>query len=153
MRHTIIKGLICLVLVMCVFTIQHAHAQIQTNISYERYLELIEEPKQYAVNQLPDVKRRFKSGDLDTADFFVVIILTDESDNWEQVFIQVERWNDGMVSGILASEMGIIEGAQAGDPFVFEEKHIVDWLIIYEDGKEEGNFIPQYLVTLQNTDQ
>lgn len=22
----------------------------------------------------------------------------------------------------------------AGDPFVFEEKHIVDWLIIYEDG-------------------
>lgn len=138
---------------MFVFTIQQASAQIQTNISYERYLELIEEPKQTALDQLPAVKKRFKSDELDASDLFVVVILTDESDNWEQVFIHVERWNDEMVAGILASEMGIIEGAQPGDPFVFEEKHLVDWLIVYENGKEEGNFIAHYLSALQNLSQ
>ncbi len=130
-----------------------ANAQIQSNLSYENYLELIDKPKKQAIKQLDTIKQRFLSGDLASADLFVVVILTEESGKWEQVFIHVDRWNDGMIAGTLASEMGVVGGANFGDPFVFEIEHVTDWLIIHNNGFVEGNFIAQFLSKYQTLKQ
>jgi len=41
--------------------------------------------------------------------------------------------------------MNVVSGYPKSAEFVIEQERVKDWLIIHEDGKEEGNFIVNYL--------
>lgn len=124
-------------------------AQILSNIGYDEYLVLIQEPKNEALSHLDDLYEDFNSGKYEDEQVYVIVIILDDDGKWEQVFMEVDSWEGELIAGILASEMGVVEGPPVGTAFIFEEEKVIDWLIIYEDGSEAGNYINRFLQTRQ----
>jgi len=140
------SGLGICIVILWVSVSPNCQAQIQSNISFESYVDLIQEPKEEALSYLEELYAAFNAGKLKQSQFYFIVIIQDEAGKWEQVFIEVEEWEDGFILGMLASEMSVVEGPPLGAAFVFDEEKIVDWLVIDEDGREAGHFITRYLL-------
>lgn len=95
----------------------------------------------------PAARSRFLSGLPKGQMFFVTTRLYDNSGKFEQVFIVVQTIEGEKVSGRIASEIGRVSGYKLGDNHSFPESQILDWLITYPDGSEEGNFVGKFLDT------
>ena len=93
----------------------------------------------------PAARARFLQGLPSGQHFFVTTRLYDDSGNFEQVFIAVQTIGNDKVSGLIASNLRRITEYKAGDLYSFPETEVMDWLISYPDGPEEGNFIGKYL--------
>jgi len=123
-----------------------AHAQNPDyKQAYESYLQSIEKPVTEAQSQLSYVKDYFLNHGKNKSEVYIVVILRDEIYRWEQVYIRVLLWEDDVIGGQLVNEMTVVSGYPRGAEFIIEKERVKDWLIIHEDGKEEGSFIVNYL--------
>jgi len=140
------KTVKCLLLVALLLANMAAQGQTANNkLAYEGYLKSIEKPVTEAQNKLPYVKDYFLNNGQEGREVYVVVIIRDESWRWEQVYLRVLLWEDDVIGGQLVNEMTVVSGYPKGAEFVIDQERVVDWLIIHEDGKEEGNYVIQHL--------
>ncbi len=95
----------------------------------------------------PAAKARFLAGLPANHFFFVTTRLHDSAGHWEQVFIAVKEISDGVIKGLIASDIETVSGYKAGDKYSFPEAELLDWTISKPDGSEEGNFVGKFLDT------
>lgn len=98
-----------------------------------------------ALKTYPEAKARFLAGLPAKNFFFVTTRLHDSAGHWEQVFIAVKEIKDGIVTGLIASDIDVVSGYKAGDKYSFPESELIDWTISKPDGTEEGNFVGKFL--------
>jgi hypothetical protein len=98
-----------------------------------------------AKSTYPAAKAKFLAGLPQGQYFFVTTRLHDQSGTFEQVFIAVKSIQDGVISGRIASDINLVSGYKNGDPYVFPEAELLDWLITHPDGSEEGNVVGKFL--------
>jgi len=113
--------------------------------AYNDYLASIELPSEQAKTKLSYVKDYFLSHGRDESEVYVIVIIRDERWRWEQVYLRVMLWEEDNIGATLASKMSVVKGYPFGAEFVIEQGRVVDWLIVHEDGREEGNYIIRYL--------
>jgi hypothetical protein len=77
--------------------------------------------------------------------FFAVTNLRGGTGTTEQVFIAIASVKDGRITGRIASDSLKVKGFKDGDPYVFPESELVDWIITHPDGTEEGNVVGKFL--------
>jgi hypothetical protein len=95
----------------------------------------------------PAAKERFLAGLPPKHFFFITTRLHDSAGRWEQVFIEVKEIKDGIIKGLIASDIATVSGYKAGDKYSFPESELMDWTVSKPDGTEEGNFVGNFLDT------
>ena len=110
---------------------------------------IIEEKSPEAMKSWPEAKARFQRGLPDQHSLFVTLILADDEQRTEYVFLAVDDISDGGVSGRLWTDVQVVQGFRFGDRFLVDEAAISDWLITKPDGSEDGNLIGKHLDTLE----
>lgn len=90
---------------------------------------------------LPQAKRRFLQGLPAGQVFFVTTRISDSLEQVEQVFVRVKQWQGTEVSGLIASELGLVKSYQPNQLITFPESAVLDWTISRPDGTEEGNYV------------
>lgn len=121
----------------------------QIDSLYHQYLNQIEIPKKEALKKLPELKNKFITEQDQIDGLYFVVIMRDSIGLWEQVYMLVSQWDKDTINATLASEMNVVKGYPYGSTFLLTENNIVDWLLIYSDGKEEGNYIVKYLENIR----
>jgi len=97
----------------------------------------------------PDAKKRYLAGLPKGQWFSLTTKIYDEQGRFESVFIAVREIKDGVVKGVIASEMNLVTKYKLGEAYSFAEKDLLDWTISHPDGTEEGNFVGKYIESLQ----
>ncbi len=116
-----------------------------------RMLEAIKPYLEKARESYPDAKRRFLAGLPAEQSFFITTRLRDSNGDLEQVFIAVERIEQGNITGRIWNKILRIKGYKLGDRCTFPESQLIDWTITHPDGSEEGNFVGNFLDEYQKT--
>lgn len=111
----------------------------------EVFLETIEPCVREARRTYLQAKARFLAGLPPNHGFFVVVRLHDAEGRLEQVFVAVDRIEDGTIEGRIWSPVQVVEGYAYGAELSVPEKEIVDWVITKPDGGEEGNLIGKFI--------
>lgn len=104
---------------------------------------------QKAKDSYPQAKKRYLAGLPAKETFFITTKLHDKNGKFEQVFIAVREIKDGIVTGLIASDIQLVSGYKQGDRYSFPESELIDWTISKLDGTEEGNFVGKFLDTYQ----
>ena len=118
---------------------------IQNFEERDDFLKTIEPCVREARRTYARARARFLAGLPPKHGFFVVIRLSDDHDRFEQVFVAVDRIEDGAIEGRIWSPVHMLGGYTPGAPLSVLEKEIVDWVITKPDGGEEGNLIGKYI--------
>jgi uncharacterized protein YegJ (DUF2314 family) len=101
-------------------------------------------PTEDARKTLPEAKRRFLEGLPRGYSFYVTVVFTDAGDK-ENAYVQVRRWENKGITGIVATAMLRVCSYQMGQQIKIPEDEVIDWTITSPDGAEEGNFIGKYI--------
>jgi uncharacterized protein YegJ (DUF2314 family) len=97
---------------------------------------LLDEYEVQARDTIDHFNKRFSSGSKGT---FYVITRLYEGSFYEQIFVKLQKIEDGFYKGVIASTpMGKVK-FKSGDSLEVKVSDITDWLIVLPDGKEEGN--------------
>ncbi len=104
---------------------------------------------QKAKDTYPQAKKRYLAGLPAKETFFITTRLHDKEGRYEQVFIAVKEIKNGIVKGLIWSDVQIVSGYKHGDNYSFPESELIDWTISKADGSEEGNFVGNFLDTYQ----
>ena len=104
---------------------------------------------QKAKDTYPEAKKRYLTGLPPKETFFITTRLHDKAGRFEQVFIAVKEIKDGLIKGVISSDLHIVSGYNYGDSYSFPEGELIDWTITKPDGSEEGNFVGKFLDTYQ----
>ncbi|WP_257307177.1 DUF2314 domain-containing protein [Geothrix campi] len=83
--------------------------------------------------------------------FFVTTELVDARGKREIVFVEVQKIEKGMVTGLIANEISTVSGFKAGQAHRVPENNILDWTISKPDGSEEGNLVGKFLESYRPT--
>jgi hypothetical protein len=126
-----------------------APPDISTFVTPEQLKALDEGMKPYveqAQKTFPGVEARFVAGLPKGQSLFVTTRFYDECGRSELAFISVTRIQGGIVEGRIWSNLpNIITSYRFRDPYAFPETQLVDWLIAYPDGTEEGNLVGRFM--------
>jgi Uncharacterized protein conserved in bacteria (DUF2314) len=114
-----------------------------------KFEEAIKPYVEKARKTYPEAKERYLAGLPPQHTFFVTTRLTDKSGAFEQVFIAVKEIKDGVIKGLIWSDITVVSGYKHGDSYSFSEADLIDWTISNPDGTEEGNFVGKFLDTYQ----
>ena len=112
-----------------------------------KFQEAIRPYVQKARETFPEARARYLKGLPPRHVFFVTARLTDSAGRWEQVFIEVKEIKNGIVLGVIASDIRLVSGFKYGDQYSLPESDLIDWTISKPDGTEEGNFVGKFLDT------
>lgn len=104
---------------------------------------------QKARDTYPAAKERFLKGLPAKQSFFITTRLKDSQGRSEQVFIAVKEIKNGIVTGLIWSDVQLVSVYKHGDAYSFPESELIDWTISKPDGTEEGNFVGKFLDTYQ----
>lgn len=115
----------------------------------EKYDELIAPYVEQAQKTLPKARKKYMKGLKDGQAFFLTTRIYDGLGNYEQIFVRVTSWENQRVSGTIANQLNAVKGFSFGQEITFPESDILDWLITHPDGKEEGNFVGNFLDTFK----
>jgi hypothetical protein len=96
---------------------------------------------------LPQTQGRFGGELRGQADFYCAVRLADARGHIEQVFVKVKDWQE-RVTGTISTSVAYVWGYQKGQEITFDSTDILDWVIRFPDGHEEGNFIGRALADL-----
>jgi hypothetical protein len=99
-----------------------------------------------AKSTYPLAKSKFLTGLPEGQSFFVTTQLR-RNGLVEQVFVAVGSIDGDMISGRIWSDVQLVPGFKHGDAYRLPEAEIIDWLITYPDGSEEGNVVGKFLDT------
>ena len=97
----------------------------------------------------PDAKRRYLAGLPPGHVFFVTARLLGAEGRSETAFIRVQSIKEGVISGVISTELQLIPTHKTGDSYSFREDDLVDWMVARPDGSEEGNVVGKFLDTYQ----
>ncbi|AZZ93948.1 DUF2314 domain-containing protein [Hahella sp. KA22] len=106
-----------------------------TNIDLE-LKGLLEKYVARARETLPYFKERFHSKS--EKSFYVVTKLY-QGVSYEQIFVRLQEIREDVFVGVIASEPAGEIQFNSGDRIDVPSAKVVDWLIVHEDGEEEGN--------------
>lgn len=95
----------------------------------------------------PAAKARFLAGLPRGFDFFVTARLRDRQGRWEQVFVAVDRIENGRIRGRIASPVRLLTEYRLMQPYELAEADVMDWTIVDPIGVEEGNVVGKFLDT------
>lgn len=115
----------------------------------QKFEEAIKPYIQKAKESYPQAKKRYLEGLPAKETLFITTRLRDKDGRFEQVFIAVKEIKDGVVKGLIWSDVQFISGHKHGDNYSFPESELIDWTISKADGSEEGNFVGNFLETYQ----
>lgn len=115
----------------------------------KRLEEAIKPYIEKAKKTYPDARKRFLAGLPPKHAFFITTRLHDSQGHFEQVFIAVKEIKEGVIKGVIASEVRLVSGFKYGNSYSFPESELIDWTIAKPDGTEEGNFVGKFLDTYQ----
>jgi hypothetical protein len=118
---------------------------VATDSARERIYRLIQPYVDSARATWPAARARFLAGLGEKQSLFAVTRLQDAAGHEEQVFVAVDRIQDGRIYGRIWSEIGVVQGYRLGQPYDFPESELVDWVISHPDGSEEGNVVGRFL--------
>jgi uncharacterized protein YegJ (DUF2314 family) len=95
---------------------------------------------------LPALHRRFDAG-LPVGEVLLVKAPFDTptAGRSEYMWIEVARWQDGRLSGVLASTPSLVPGLENGADVSVAERDVVDWTVRHPDGSEDGGEIKRAL--------
>ena len=100
-----------------------------------------------ARNTYPEARKRYLAGLPPKNVFSVTARLYDAAGRFEQVFIEVKEIKDGIIKGVIISDVQLVTKYKYGDAYSFPEAELIDWTISKPDGTEEGNFVGNFLDT------
>jgi uncharacterized protein YegJ (DUF2314 family) len=106
---------------------------------------------QKAKSTYADARRRFLAGLPDGAKFFTTVRLHDDAGRMEAVYVNVKNIDNGLVGGIIASEITTVRGYRLGQAISFAEADVIDWTIANSDGTQEGNVVGRFLAEWQRS--
>lgn len=95
----------------------------------------------------PEAKQRFLEKLPTGHIFYVTVRLHDSEGHFEQAFIRVQDVKEQKVTGVIANDIYLVDGYEAGQVHTFDESELIDWLISKPDGSEEGNLVGKFLDT------
>ena len=93
----------------------------------------------------PAARDRFLKGLPRGHTFFVVTRIYDSEARWEQVYIRVQTIRDGLITGVISTQLKLVKGYEPGRLYSLKEAALVDWVIARPDGTEEGNVVGKFL--------
>lgn len=128
--------------------LRRAPPDISTSVTPEQLKALDEAMKPYveqARKAFPGAKARFLAGLQKGQSLFVTARLYDERGKSELAFISVTRIQGGIVEGRIRSNLNVVTTYRLRDRYAFTEADLVDWLIAYPDGTEEGNLVGKFM--------
>jgi uncharacterized protein YegJ (DUF2314 family) len=120
---------------------------VRGNDARARFRKRIEPYVKKARASYPGAKRRYLAGLPPGEVFYVTAELVDQERGFEQVFVRVQKIENGTITGMIANDIHVVRGYRNGDTHRVAERDIVDWLISRRDGSEEGNFVGKFLDT------
>ena len=97
----------------------------------------------------PDARRRFLTGLPAGYGLSVTTRLRDSTGHFEQVFVALDSIKGDLLLGHIASDIGFVHGYRKGQAYEVWTGDIMDWTILRPDGSEEGNFVGNFLDSLQ----
>jgi hypothetical protein len=100
---------------------------------------------QMARRSYPEAKARFQKGLPADRKFLVTVRAYDEQNNFEQIFVEVHKLEDGQVKGAVSMSSGKLPGLAPGDKVAIPEDQVLDWCILSPDGAQEGNVVGKFL--------
>jgi uncharacterized protein YegJ (DUF2314 family) len=95
----------------------------------------------------PTAKANYLKGLPPNHVFFVTVELRDMRGKYEITFVEVQKIENGLITGLIANEISVVTGYRAGQKYSIAESDIWDWTISKPDGSEEGNFVGKFLET------
>jgi len=95
----------------------------------------------------PAARSKFLAGLPPGEHFFVVARIHASSGRWEQVFIRVQKIQEGVITGIISSDVTLVTEYKPGQTYTLKESELIDWLISKRDGTEEGNVVGKFMDT------
>ncbi len=98
-----------------------------------------------AQKTFPGVEARFSAGLPEGHSLFVTAKLYDECGKSELAFISVTGIQGGIVEGRILSNLKVVTFYRFRDRYAFPRDQLVDWLITYPDGTEEGNVLGKFM--------
>jgi uncharacterized protein YegJ (DUF2314 family) len=108
--------------------------------------QLLREYSQLSLQHLPDFIDKLQRHE---AGSYYVITRLHQGNEYEQIFVKVNKYQDAYFFGTIASNpMGPID-FHAGDTIKVSEKQVFDWTIVSKDGEEEGNYLGKAADLLQ----
>ncbi len=128
---------------------RRAPPDISTSVTPEQLKALDEAMRPYveqAQKTFPGARASFLAGLQKGQSLFVTTRLYDECGRSALVFISPMRIQGGIVEGRIWSSLNnLITSYRLRDPYAFPENQLVDWLIAYPDGTEEGNLLGKFM--------
>jgi uncharacterized protein YegJ (DUF2314 family) len=95
----------------------------------------------------PQAKENYLKGLPPRHVFFVTTELVDVRGKRESVFVEVQKIEKGIITGLIANEISTVSGFKQGQAHSVPEGEIWDWTISKPDGSEEGNVVGKFLET------
>jgi hypothetical protein len=99
----------------------------------------------------PTARERFERGLPPRHTFFVSTWLRDSAGHEELVFVAVDSvtgtGDAARIAGRIWSDVQLIRGYAARQPYTFAVMDLVDWTIARPDGSEEGNEVGKFMDT------
>lgn len=98
----------------------------------------------------PAAKKRFLAGLPPNHTFAVWIRLWQKDDQarqiaHEDVFVDVDSIKNGNVTGRIGNKIELLTNYHKGEVISFAESEVMNWLILWPDGTEEGNVVGKFL--------
>lgn len=103
----------------------------------------MEAAKEKALAELPELKRRYQKGLPGGHDIYVKRGFPLPDGGREYMWIHVTSWFNDMVKGRLATHPRHRTDLHAGKALQCAEEDIIDWLLIFPDGREMGGYTDQ----------
>jgi uncharacterized protein YegJ (DUF2314 family) len=104
--------------------------------------------KAEARRTLPESKKRYLNGLNPGEVYFVSTRICDQESDCEDVFIEVTKWENDQIEGLLANQVQTVDGYVYGQMMHLSEQDVHDWTISKPDGTKEGNYVGKFLDTM-----
>lgn len=112
----------------------------QDKVDYLSSPSISEDIVQKVRQTLPGALDRYLPAKSAGARLYVKFSYRIEGKGVEYLWLEVDRWTDRTVSGVLVNEPYLAKNLRAGSPLEISRGEIVDWLLRDSSGKAEGNF-------------
>jgi uncharacterized protein YegJ (DUF2314 family) len=117
----------------------------------KKFEEAIKPYVEKARKTYPEARKRYLAGLPPKHTFFVTTRLRDADGRFEQVFVAVKEINDGVIKGLIWSDVELVTKYKKGDSYSFPESDLIDWTISNPDGMKKETLSANFS-TLTNTD-
>jgi tetratricopeptide (TPR) repeat protein len=96
---------------------------------------------------LPRAKNKYLKGLPRGNSFFVTVELNTGNNNYENIYLYVMQWYKELISGIISTHLSKSSMFHYGQRINVYEKSVIDWTIVDQNGKEEGNYLGKFIDT------